>query len=266
MDKAGKEYWDKSWQDALPAKALNPKEDRIANLMVLKYHELFSQLFKTRENHDKKLLEIGCANSLWLPYFSKEFDFKVYGIDYSEIGCEKSRRVLAAQEVDGEIVCSDFFNAPGHLYNYFDVVVSFGVVEHYKKTSECIKALSKYLKPNGLIITIIPNLTGVNGVLQRIINREIYDIHVPLNKLDLEQAHRNAGLEVKVCDYFMFSNLGVLNFSKNRNNLSNRASKILRGFTTKVLWAIEYAFPKLKANRITSPYVNCVAKNTKKTD
>ena len=119
---------------------------------------------------------------MWLPYFAKEFAFEVYGIDYSEIGCQQAKQILEYEGVNGKIVCADFFSPPGSMLKAFDVVVSFGVLEHFEDTTACIAAFSKFLKPGGLLITNIPNLCGLNGLIQKMINRSIFDIHVPLDK------------------------------------------------------------------------------------
>jgi len=84
------------------------------------------------------------------PYFAKEFGFKVYGIDYSEIGCKQAREVLSNTGVEGNVICAIFFSPPENLIDAFDVVVSFGVVEHFEDTAG-IAAFSRFLKPNGIL-------------------------------------------------------------------------------------------------------------------
>ena len=117
------------------------------------------------------------------------FCFNVCGIDYSENGCIHSKRILEQQGIAGEIVLGDFFNPPKEMYKKFDVVVSFGVVEHFQETAECLKALRKYLKPGGIIITVIPNMAGLIGTLQRILNKKIYDIPVSYTHLYITCGH-----------------------------------------------------------------------------
>jgi SAM-dependent methyltransferase len=146
------------------------------------------------------------------------------------------------------------------LLKAFDVVVSFGVLEHFKDTTACISAFSKFLKPGGLLITNIPNLCGLNGLIQKMINRPIFDIHVPLNRNALMQAHRINGLRVISCDYFLFVNLGVLNFENFKGGLFYKGASRLRSLINKVAWVCERAIPiMLKPNRWSSPYINCVA-------
>jgi SAM-dependent methyltransferase len=61
--------------------------------------------------------------------------------------------VLDAAGVPGEIVCADLFAPPPHLLAQFDVVVSFGVVEHFDDTAACVAACARLVKPGGLMVT-----------------------------------------------------------------------------------------------------------------
>jgi 2-polyprenyl-3-methyl-5-hydroxy-6-metoxy-1,4-benzoquinol methylase len=261
LDKAGKQYWDKTWETYDIPKKVNPRQAGLSNYVSRRYHEYFCKVFWNLNTHGKTLLEIGCARSAWLPYFAEEFRFDVYGIDYSEIGCQQARHILSNERVKGEIVCADFFSPPESMLRAFDVVVSFGVLEHFKNTTACVAAFSRFLKPGGLLITNIPNLCGLNGLIQKMINRPIFDIHVLLDKNALMQVHRINGLRVISCDYFLFTNLGVLNFENLKGGLFYKRATRLRSLINKVAWVCERAIPMLKPNRWSSPYINCVSIN-----
>ena len=89
-----------------------------------------------------ELLEVGCGNSIWLPYFAKQFGFLVSGLDYSEEGCRTSREMLAEAGVRGMIRCADVFARPDDMRNRYDVIVSVGVVEHFQEPSVCLGGFS----------------------------------------------------------------------------------------------------------------------------
>jgi 2-polyprenyl-3-methyl-5-hydroxy-6-metoxy-1,4-benzoquinol methylase len=258
LDKAGKQYWDKAWKTNGIGGEANPRQTGLANYVNHQFHEFFCEVFLNLNTQGKALLEIGCSRSVWLPYFAKEFGFKVHGIDYSEIGCQQAIRILANEGVKGEIVCSDFFSPPESMLGAFDAVISFGVVEHFQNTAECIAALSKFLKLGGLLITSVPNLRGLNGLIQKALNRAIFDIHVALNVHNLAHAHKVNGLQIISCNYFLFVNLGILNLENLKGGLLYKASH-LRSWINEVLWILERGVPALKPNRWSSPYINCVA-------
>jgi 2-polyprenyl-3-methyl-5-hydroxy-6-metoxy-1,4-benzoquinol methylase len=53
------------------------------------------------------------------------------------------------------------------MVSAFDVVISFGLVEHFEDTDACLKAINKFLAPKGLLITFIPNMVGFTGFLTK---------------------------------------------------------------------------------------------------
>ena len=239
-------------------KEANPRHGGLPNHINRRFHEYFCQILSGVDNQAKKILEIGCARSVWLPYFSKEFGFNVTGIDYSEIGCQQAMQILSKAEVKGEIVCADFSSPPGSMLKAFDVVVSFGVLEHFKDTTACIGAFSQFLKPRGLLITNIPNLLGLNGLIQKVVNRTIFDIHVSIDINTLKRAHEINGLRIISCNYFLFANLGIVNIENLKETLFYKVAR-LRSWVNEVVWIFERVVPALKPNRWSSPYINCVA-------
>lgn len=264
MDKAGQKYWDSSWaQSSVPA-AVDPADPGISNWINRRFHQLFVRLFENSATDSMSLLEVGCAKSSWLPYFSRQFGFAVTGIDYSPAGCELSRKVLAKHGVVADVVCSDFFTPPAEMLGKFDVVVSFGVVEHFEDTAASLVAIAAFLKPGGMLITSIPNMVGLIGAVQKVVNRPVYDIHQLLDSAMLREAHENASLTVLECDYFIASNFGV-------NNLVDVPSGTPSWFFKKVIlgvlarislltWKLEDRMGPFRAGKAASPYVMCISR------
>jgi len=260
MDKAGKAYWDGLWQHATLPVAVNPRASGLNNYVNRKFHDYFEHSLSALETKGKRLLEIGCARSAWLPYFAKQFGFEVSGLDYSEQGCQQAKEVLASEGVEGEISCADFFSPASELIGAFDVVVSFGVAEHFQNTSECLAAFARFLKPGGLLLTNIPNLTGLNGSLQKRLNRPVFDIHVVMSREGLAGVHRRAGLEVITCDYFLSVSFGVVNVERWKGEFRYVVVTRLSSWISKLTWCIDAAFPVVRPNRWTSPYINCLGR------
>jgi 2-polyprenyl-3-methyl-5-hydroxy-6-metoxy-1,4-benzoquinol methylase len=258
LDKAGKSYWDCTWEHAYLPETINPFRPGPNHYIDRKFHDFFERIFTDKETKNSKLLEIGCARSAWLPYFAKEFGFKVYGIDYSEVGCQQALQLLSNEGVEGQIVCADFFSPHESMIGEFDVVISFGVLEHFQDTQKCISAFSEYLKPKGIVITNIPNLTGLVGLIQGLMNRNVFNIHVPLSLAQVLEAHQESMLEPVSCDYFLSVNFGVVNFENLKDGIAYKW--ILQSFCwlNRAIWFIERLIP-IKPNRWSSPYINCVA-------
>jgi 2-polyprenyl-3-methyl-5-hydroxy-6-metoxy-1,4-benzoquinol methylase len=259
-DIAGSQYWEKNWKDNNFRRAIDPAKHTLNNYVNLRFHDLFRAVFAGATTRGKKLIELGCGSSEWLPYFAREFGFEVAGLDYSQNGCDLASKILSAEGVSGQIVLGDLFAPPVRLKRAFDVAVSFGVVEHFTDTASCLKAMAEYLTAGGRLLTVIPNMKGVPGTLQKWGDGEVYAKHVPIDRETLARAHREAGLEVEFCDYYLSCNLGVLNIEswKTRPSIYSVAVRV-RSALSKLVWLAEPRLSMLKPNRWTSPYVICHA-------
>ena len=253
--KAAQAYWDSLWNEPFNNQWVNPRDKSIRNSVNIAFHKLFQEVLSKSGETTRRLLEVGCAQSAWLPYFHKELGFEVAGIDYSGPGCTQARKLLEQAEVPGEIVQADFFDPPKNFEEAFDVVVSFGVVEHFYDTAKCLKSLAAFAKPGGCIITIIPNMRGLPGYLQKHFGRQIYDLHVPLSREELADANMKAGLVVRQCDYFFGLNWGVLVLPDWRNNVLTRPLCQCLSLISYTYWWFERKGFRIPPNEWTSPYL-----------
>jgi cyclopropane fatty-acyl-phospholipid synthase-like methyltransferase len=199
------------------------------------------------------LLEVGCGCSRWLPFFANG-GFSVAGIDYSTLGCEQARMILDREHTTGDIYERDAFDANSDLVGRFDVVVSFGVVEHFRDTTEPIRAFARYLKPRGLMISTCPNMTGILGFSQKLLNLSVYDGHVPLTTERMRGAHEMAGLTVTHCAYIGGPDFHMLNLH-GVNGIKNVAHRVLMRLT-RIGWRLPIS---VKPGRVLSTAVCCAA-------
>jgi len=264
-DKAGKEYWNQLWREYPLPQVWDVESNQLLHHVE---REFYLYIVKALEGQGKigphvRLVEVGCARSQVLPVLGKRLGIQVAGIDYSPNGCEQTRIMLKREGVSGEVYCTDIFDIPDSLKGSFDVVVSFGLIEHFLNTNEIVSALAALLKPGGIIFTSIPNMHGLTGLAQKLLNRGIYDIHVPLGPSDVRSAHEAAGLNVLESEYFLSTNFGVVNLGeKCRSSLGWWAKKIILAILVRVsmaTWLIERNFGKFRARQVFSPYVNCIA-------
>lgn len=261
--KTKQSYWDHLWDIQPFLDQIDPRDKRLKNNINRQFHVYFKRVFSDMPTKGRAMLEIGCARSVWLPYFAKTFGFTVNGIDYSEVGCAQARQILLNRNVEGEVLCGDFFSPPGFMLSKYDVVVSFGVVEHFEDTSKCISAIAKFIKPGGFLITVIPNINGLIGFLQKNLDENVYKMHVPLSPSCLAEACKTSGLIVVDNGYFIFTHFGILNLStivpgSAERVFKNAICRILVYFSA-FIWVIEDVIGPLRPNKLVSPYVNCVA-------
>jgi len=210
-----------------------------------------------------RLLEVGCADSYWLPYFAKRYAAQVYGLDYSFIGCQQANEQLARRAVEGSLICGDFFEFSTPPREHFDVVISFGFIEHFPDPSVILQRMHGMLRPGGVNVAIVPNFTTIFGWLQRAINRRVYEGHVIMGPNDLCDYARRAGYSSIQTGYTGGAwYLGVLNFTPALNATAPSLVALL-GYVARRLGVlvgrILEAFGINRGGRIAAPFIYVAA-------
>ncbi len=210
--------------------------------------------------------EVGCGSSGWLPYFAQEYGLKVSGIDYSVVGCrlaEENLRILGISY--GEIICKDIFENDCTSGKRYDVVFSYGVIEHFEKPEDIIRIFSSFLNPGGIMITLVPNLNGSMGWLSRRFMPDIYKMHRVISQQQLQGYHENNALKNLRTNYAGTFTLAVLPFVRSSHWLFREGSVqrkiVVFGFNTFDKLASRM-FRLLKINMPTkrfSPYLISIA-------
>lgn len=259
-DKAGVNYWNKIWEDKNIPKLFDLSDRSLNNYIDLNFHNFFKKNIKK----NKEIIELGCAGSIWPVYFNNYFSNKVSGLDYSKEGCLLSKKILEFYKIKGDIIFSDLFKPHPSLHKKYDYVISFGLVEHFENTADCLKNCSKYLKDNGTMITFIPNMLGIPGFLQKLIDKAVYNVHIPLSKEKFEIAHQNAGLEIKSCDFFLPISLCAINSGKFSERKIEKYFRKILSITSKSFWLAERFGLRIKPKKILSPYLFAVSKKKNK--
>jgi 2-polyprenyl-3-methyl-5-hydroxy-6-metoxy-1,4-benzoquinol methylase len=261
-DLAGRDFWNSLWGE----KSEERREIGSPDLQrwEIPHAELFDRAFSlTGDPRGKEILEIGAGDSGWLPYFSKRWGLRVSGLDYSPNGCRRANELVQRAGTEANIVLADMFEPPESLIGSFDFVLSIGVVEHYADTAGTLAAMARFLRPGGILITTAPNIPGLVGDLFKVMNRPVYDIHVPIDAEAMRRAHEAAGLEVVEGGYFMSINLGIPNVAGLRPGFGTRLKSIaLMGMIafSRMVWWFERHVAKLPAHHYLAPYVVAIAR------
>ncbi len=111
-----------------------------------------------------RVLEIGCAPAKWLVFYAEQFGAKVTGVENSAKGAELSRANLVAAKVNGTIHHADFFAFEPEP---FDLVLSLGFIEHFDELDSVFARHLEFLAPRGRLAVGVPNLRGLNRILQQ---------------------------------------------------------------------------------------------------
>ena len=211
-----KEYWDSVLRDAqLP---------RVNSAAVYNYRvtmEFVEPILRTMAA--STFLEVGCGSSGWLPYFAREYGYRVSGIDYSEIGCRLAEQNLRMLHIDyDEIICQDIF--AWQTNKQFDIIFSYGVIEHFVHPEEVLRICCERLALGGIIITLVPNSQGLVGLLSRIFTNEVYGMHKVISRKSLQEMHENLGLENVKTEYAGNFSVAVIPWVKSKSWLFKEKS------------------------------------------
>lgn len=157
-----KEYWDNYWSnyqyDRIPKKVafekFMPKLTRGVNFIEIGgFPGVFAACFYQRGIRDTTILDF---------YINKEIVRNFEKIN---------------DLPEGAIQCieSDFFDFSSD--KKYDVVFSYGFIEHFEDTHDVIRRHVDLLSENGQLLILIPNFLGLNGELQKRYDRENLEAH-----------------------------------------------------------------------------------------
>lgn len=172
-------------------------------------HALEKEISKS---NPKRILEIGCGNSAWLPYLGRKFNVEVFGMDYSADGCELARKRLAAADVAGTVFCKDLFAVGPEEIGAYDFVYSLGVVEHFADLEDVLGHMLKLVRPGGVLFTEVPNLRSVHGLLMWLYQPEILNKHRVIGRRELEDAYEKLRLQVTESKYLGIASIGIVSW------------------------------------------------------
>ena len=163
-----------------------------------------------------KALEIGSAPGGHLVRLHDTFGFDVFGIEYTESGVEVNRRRFLEAGIDpARVLALDFMSdsAMAVCRGQFDVVTSFGFVEHFDDPKAVIARHVDAVRPGGLLVVLVPNLHGPLGMMAEWLHPGILAIHntAIMTRDAYASVFDDPRIEQVHCGPIGTVNLGVLN-------------------------------------------------------
>jgi 2-polyprenyl-6-hydroxyphenyl methylase/3-demethylubiquinone-9 3-methyltransferase len=160
----------------------------------------------------------------------------MWGVDYSDEGLALAQANLDRAGVTATLVKADVRDAHALPEDHFDVVYSLGLIEHFEDPSYLLSILSRVVRPGGILITLVPNYSGVWGAIQRYIDPGLLAVHTVYDHVTLDSIHEQAGLSpIERARYFGGCGPLVVNYTRRIERLPTLAqSAILRS-----LWIVQ---------------------------
>ena len=185
--------------------------------MFADLHRFFSRILPKDES--LKFLEIGAFPGSYMWYFNKFFGYQVSGLEYVDWCCDQAKELLRKAGVHSDIIHGDLFEySPSLEDRRWDVVASFGFIEHFQNITEVIKLHLNLLKRNGYLLLVIPNHQGLYGRILKRMDYESYRTHNMMSYEDLYKAlvetHQIEILEGGYYGHLGFWNCGLYSFMK----------------------------------------------------
>jgi L-malate glycosyltransferase len=236
--------WNNAWDQVKIFDIASP--DNIIRKWLEKY-------FSVLENEDKSVLEIGCFPGGYLAVFG-ELGYELNGIDlYSRVNTELPLWLGRKKYKIGKFYQSDFFKYGEN--EKFDVVCSFGFLEHFTNFEEIIIKQASLVKESGYLVITTPNYRGcIQRVLNITLNTTVYNAYnIPsMNLSAWEKIVKKSGFDVIFCGGF--GNFSFWTECEHRNFLQKILSRLI------MKASVVLNLTKLPNSRYYSPYYGLIAK------
>ncbi len=145
----------------------------------------------------KRIVEIGSGDGKLVKKIADMFGYKPYGIEYAKEGAKQGKK----NGVD-TIVADAFSPAILRKYrHYFDIVFSYGFIEHIYPTEKAMKLHVDLAKPGGIVVIQIPRFRGFNYWKVRLFRPDLLPVHnlTIMNEDILRSLCEREGLETIYC-------------------------------------------------------------------
>ncbi len=120
--------------------------------------------------------EVGFLPGDILVYLSRRFHFVANGIDLTPFKeSEVRERMERNGATVGRLINGDFLSlTPEEKY---DVVCSFGFLEHFSDPEDIIRKSTEFLRPGGTLVISCPNFAGAQFIMHHWLDRENLQNH-----------------------------------------------------------------------------------------
>lgn len=139
--------------------------------MTLALSRVMCYLLKDLEPEKPRILELGAATGVLTRWMLTQYGGSGVLVDNSNASYEAYNAMRDDLKKDITYIKADLFKL--ELEKHFDLVCSFGLVEHFKEKKAVIDVHKKFVSPTGIIVIIVP--------LDSPLTRTFFEVHHELN-------------------------------------------------------------------------------------
>ncbi len=212
------------------------------------FHQQLEEIVKT--NKVQTAIELGGFPGYYSIFLYKYLGVSTTLFDYF-IHPDILKKVLNKNGLDESeipVIENDVFHY--HPEQKYDLVLSCGLIEHFKDTKDIIERHLEFLKPGGTLFITLPNFRSVNGWVQKTFDRDNYLKHY-IECMDtkyLAAILEEVGMKSIKSSYFGRYSVWL----ENKDQKSGTTKAFI-----KTIWFIGKVFTKLLPieSKFLSPYI-----------
>lgn len=233
-------FWEDFWES---------KKDLIFKIKPdYTFHQPLTKIIK--ERNIKTAIEIGGFPGYYSIFLKKYFKLETTLFDYFV-----HQKIINDLLVFNNLTLNDIEIIEADLFSYepskkYDLVSSFGLIEHFEDTKDIIERHLPFLNENGTLFLTLPNFKGVNGWVQKSFDRYNYDKH-HINSMDLN-------LLSTIANELGLKNVKTYYFGGFSTWLEHKKEKsLLTQFLVKTIWYVGKIVSRIlrQENKLLSPYI-----------
>lgn len=240
MDMVSQQYWNDAYQHF---------RYYIADDIVTRWMDECGHLLPSKG----RMFEFGCYPGRYMAFLGKK-GYEVNGMDLApNMGMNFINWLQGSGIQTGSLQRGDVLQYAAGTEDRFDLVCSFGFIEHFHNFGEVIALHSKILKPGGSLLIMTPNFRGwLQQFLHHTLDKEnLHRHYLPSMKPHLWARQLKAlGYEVQFAGYF--GNFDFWSDVQPRNLLQRTGLRIIHKLTP--------VLRLLPDSAVQSPYCGIVAK------
>ena len=166
-----------------------------ASLMVFSLGKMMLKLLEDLDFKDPEILELGAATGLLTKWLLSQYAGKAVLVDKSENSYKAFSSKAGHLKKSMSYLLQDVFTL--ELDKTFDIVCSFGLVEHFPDKTDILALHKKFVRQSGKIIILVP--------LDTPLSRAFFEVHPEKNL-----GYRELLTPTEVNDFLKRANLEVM--------------------------------------------------------